>query len=440
MSAALRPVAADTGPTTTDTANRKNMLLLIQLRWIAVIGQIATILVVHFALRIPLPLAPMSAILAALIALNLASLSWLRRRTHVANRALRIALLLDVAALTVQLHLSGGVSNPFVALYLLQITLAAVLLDARSAWILIGIVGACVIGLGLLSQPLAWSQRAVGSVVNLYTSGMFVCLMLNAALLVFFVTRITRNLRERDARLATLKQHAAEEEHIVRMGLLASGAAHELGTPLASVSVILGDWQHMPLVRRDPEMSQELAEMQAAVQRCKDILSNVLLSAGEARSEATVTTTISRLLSGIVDEWRAARPAATLHYEPPRGEDVAIVSDSTLQQVVTNLLDNAFEVSPQNIRLVAAHDGETLDIRVIDAGPGFAPEMLARFGKPYSSTKARRGAGLGLFITVNVVRKLGGSVSARNRDEGGAVVSLELPLAALRVGSAHGGG
>ncbi len=136
---------------------------------------------------------------------------------------------------------------------------------------------------------------------------MLVCFALDAALLVFFVTRINRNLRERDARLATLRQRAAEEDHIVRIGLLASGAAHELGTPLATLSVILGDWRRMPVLAADPELVGEIDAMEAEVQRCKAILTGILVSAGEARGESAALTTLHTFLDDFVEDWREAR-------------------------------------------------------------------------------------------------------------------------------------
>jgi two-component system, sensor histidine kinase RegB len=263
---------------------------------------------------------------------------------------------------------------------------------------------------------------------------MFVCFALGAVLLVIFVTRVSRNLSERDTHLANLKRQAAEEDHIVRLGLLASGAAHELGTPLASVSVILGDWRRMPEIAENREMLQELQEMQAAIRRCKTILRGILLSAGEARGEAPAVTTLHRFLGEIAREWSDGRPSGTLQYHAGSGalgEDVAIVSDQALKQVVTNLLDNAFEVSPGWIRLNAERRGDMLRIEVADLGPGFPSNVLENFGKPYHSTKGRPGAGLGLFLVVNVIRKLGGTVSAHNRPDGGATVTVELPLAAV---------
>ena len=255
-----------------------------------------------------------------------------------------------------------------------------------------------------------------------------------------FIKRISGNLRARDARLADLRQRAAEEEHIVRMGLLASGAAHELGTPLATLSVILGDWRRMPAFTANPELLQEIGEMQAQLQRCKSIVSGILLSAGEARGESSVKTTVGTFLGDLVREFRTTRPATSLAYENRFGADLPMVSDSALKQAICNLLDNALQASPRWIRLEAARDAETLALTVTDAGPGFAPGMLAQFGKPYQSNKGRAGGGLGLFLVVNVVRTLGGSVAAHNRPGGGASVTLTLPLASITLGEAQAHG
>jgi two-component system sensor histidine kinase RegB len=108
-----------------------------------------------------------------------------------------------------------------------------------------------------------------------------------------------------------------------------------------------------------------------------------------------------------------------------------MVSDSALKQMIHNVLDNALEASPAWVRLVVSRDAESLTLSVTDRGPGFALEMLAQFGKPYQSSKGRAGGGLGLFLVVNVARTLGGRVTARNRLEGGAVVTLSLPLSAI---------
>jgi two-component system sensor histidine kinase RegB len=265
-----------------------------------------------------------------------------------------------------------------------------------------------------------------------YIAGLLICFVLNASLLVIFIGRIGSNLRQRDARLAEARQRAAEEEHIIRMGLLASGAAHELGTPLATLSVILGDWARMAPFAAEPELREEIEEMQAQLQRCKSIVSGILLSAGEARGEAPVRTTLHAFLDGLVQQWRETRAVQELQYERDGVPDLPIISDSALKQMIGNVLDNALDAAPQKpLRLVAGCSDDTLTVRVQDRGPGFAPQMLESFGKPYQSSKGRPGSGLGLFLSVNVARTLGGSIAAHNRPDGGAEVVITLPLQSL---------
>ncbi|VTU12882.1 Sensor histidine kinase RegB [Variovorax sp. SRS16] len=414
-----------------DATGLQNMQQLIQLRWIAVVGQVVTIAIVHFGFGIRLPLGAMTAVLACLVAFNAASLLRWRAHREVTNGELFFALLVDVGMLTAQLYLSGGATNPFAFLYLLQVILGAVLLEAWSTWTMVAVTGACFAGLALLSRPLTLPLDHYRGLASPYIQGMLICFALNAGLLVIFITRIGRNLRARDARLAALRQRAAEEEHIVRMGLLASGAAHELGTPLATLAVILGDWRRMPAFSSNPELLQEVGEMQTQVLRCKSIVSGILLSAGEARGESSAKTTIGTFLGELAEDWRVRHPGIDFVYENRFGADLPMVSDSALKQMIGNLLDNAGEASRRWVRLEAAREADALTLTVTDDGAGFAPGMLAQFGKPYQSSKGRPGGGLGLFLVVNVARTLGGVVAARNRPEGGAVVQLTLPLAAI---------
>lgn len=390
-------------------AGYRNMQQLIQLRWIAVVGQITTIATVTLGFGVELPLPAMLRVLACLVAFNIFSqLRWHEERA-VDNRQLFLALLVDVFSLTVQLYLSGGMTNPFVFLYLLQVILAAVLLQPWSSWTIVAITGMCVASLALFAKPLPLPLDHGLGMASLYIQGILISFVVNAALLVVFITRINRNVRAGDAQLADLRQRAAEEEHIVRMGLLASGAAHELGTPLATMAVILGDWRRMPAFAKNPEMLEEIGEMQKQLKRCKSIVSGVLLSAGEARGESSMRTTIKVFLDKLVEEWRANHTIVAFTYDNQIVRDLPVVSDSALKQMIWNVLDNALEASPQWLHLEARRDDDSLTLVVSDAGPGFAPGMLDQFGKPYQSTKGRPGGGLGLFLVVNVARTLGGS-------------------------------
>ena len=405
----------------------ENMRQLIQLRWIAVTGQLVTILAVGWGLGVPLPMVPMLATVALLAAANLvATVTLYRHRIH--NIEMLLALLLDMGALTFQLYLSGGATNPFISLYLLQVVLGAILLHTWSAWVLVGATGLCYAALTFSYRPLLFPTGLLPETADLYRFGDWLGFAMAGVLLVLFIARISHNLRARDAYLADLRRRAAEEDGIIRMGLFASGAAHELGTPLASLSVILSDWRRMPRIADDPELMQEVAEMQAEVQRCKAIVTDILHSAGEPRSEAIESRPAQAFLDEVVNGWWQNHGTAPLGYCSDVGH-ATLVADPALRQAIWNLLDNAAEVSPAYVGLTARRDEGRLIVAVTDKGPGFGADQLAVIGKPYQSSKGA-GHGLGLFLASNVARRLGGRLEAGNLDDGGAEVRLVLPLAA----------
>ncbi|WP_152206494.1 hypothetical protein [Marinobacter changyiensis] len=191
-------------------------------------------------------------------------------------------------------------SNPFAFLYRLHVTLGAVLLSVSAACIIVAATSLCLLLLAVFSDPLYLLHQDERLFFNMSVEGLLVCFLLNAALVVTAITRISRNLRGRDEKLADLRQLKAEQEHIVRMGLLASGAAHELGTPLATLSIILGDWRRMPEFQLNQERKEECEGMQEQLTRCKDIVSGILLSAGETRAESSVRTTIVKYFDNMV--------------------------------------------------------------------------------------------------------------------------------------------
>lgn len=413
-----------------DTTAAENMRQLQQLRWIAVAGQLITILVVEFGFGVPLPLVPMLTVVALLALANVIGAVMLPRH-RVTNLELLLALLFDVGALTAQLSFSGGVSNPFISLYLLQVVLGAILLETWSVWVLVAVTTLCYAGLAINSPPLSYPEILAPFVDRINAIGAWISLSLNCTLLAMFVTRISRNLRAREAYVADLRQHAAEEDGIVRMGLFASGAAHELGTPLASLSVILSDWRRLPRIANDPELAGELDEMQAEVQRCKAIVTDILHSAGEPRGEAMESTVARAILLDMTETWRPTHPAVPLDVQLDGLEDAGMVAGPALRQAVWSLLDNAAEACTAQIRLIGTRDDSELTIAVQDDGPGFTETQLATVGKPYHSSKGA-GHGVGLFLASNVARRLGGRLEAMNRPEGGADVRLVLPLATPR--------
>lgn len=410
-----------------DGAAAQNMRLLVQLRWIAVAGQTATILLMHFGLGVPLPVVQMLAVALALALVNLAT-TLAAPRHRVRTIEIMLALLLDMAALTLQLYFSGGAGNPFISLYLLQVVLGAILLPTPAAVVLTAAAGASYALLTLRALPLVLPSGLIADSADLFAIGRWIAFVMVAGLLVMFIARISRNLRARDAAVADLRQHAAEQDGIVRMGLFASGAAHELGTPLGTLSVILADWRRMPGIAGDPGLVADVVEMQGEVGRCKAIVSDILQSAGQPRGEAMERASARAFLDECVTTWVQLHRDAELTYTPHVDDDTAIVADPALRQAIWNVLDNAAEVSPHAITLEATQEGDHLVVAVSDDGPGFSPEVLAGVGGLYRSTKGA-GHGLGLFLATNLARRLGGRLEVRNLTQRGAEVRLLLPIA-----------
>ncbi|PNU03635.1 histidine kinase [Novosphingobium guangzhouense] len=420
------------------TPSRSSVVLLTQLRWIAVFGQLATIIVVAAVLKVRLPLAPLLLAPLLLIVINLTVARVVLQRESFSQREMFSALMIDVVALCWQLYYSGGATNPFTFLFLLQIVIGAIILEARWSWLVALNACLCMALLTFRYVPLQLPDRFAGDHFHLYIYGSLFCFVLAAVLLIVFVVRLDRNRRESDAQLAAYHQQAAEEDHIIRMGLLASGAAHELGTPLSSISVILGDWSHEPTIMDDPDMAADLADVRRELERCKTIVSGILMSAGEVRGVDPAVTTVRGFIDDLAEEWRTRIPGE-LRVTDRMADDVEIIADPGLRQIVGNVIDNAIEVSPDLVLVEVwlegdgegKNQGRQVMLTVSDRGPGFAPEVLRRLGQPYISTKGRDGGGLGLFLVINVIRKLGGTVSVENRATGGASVQLAIPLATL---------
>ena len=413
-----------------NAAGHKNMLQLIQLRWIAVVGQITTIAIVIAGFGIQLPLPHMLKVLACLVAFNIAShLRWHERRVA-SNGELFLALLVDVGILTAQLYLSGGINNPFAFLFLLQVILSAVLLETWSTWTIVAVTSVCLAGLSLFFEPLALPPDHGSGLSSLYVEGLLICFVLNAALLVFFVTRIGRNLRAGDAQLADLRQRAAEEDHIVRMGLLASGAAHELGTPLATITLVAKEMEKA--LGSDPKYGEDVKLLRSQSERCREILKRLtsLSSEGEAH--------LSRLpLTSLVEEVTAPhrdfgisiklRPGERIGPEPVGRRNPGVIYG------LGNLVENAVDFARKNVTVRWSWDEAAVTFSIIDDGPGFPPEIIDRIGEPYMSTRqgteAGGGLGLGLFIAKTLLERSGATLDFRNSSGlgEGAVVQISWP-------------
>jgi two-component system sensor histidine kinase RegB len=176
--------------------------------------------------------------------------------------------------------------------------------------------------------------------------------------------------------------------------------------------------------------------MQQQLARCKRIVTDILLSAGEARGVEAQATRLHSFLQALVKDWRRLRKVGHFEVQFELAADLPLALDTTVKQMICNVLDNAQEASPDWVGLRVSSDEQHLTLEITDRGPGFEPGVLAKIGTPYQSTKGRQG-GLGLFLVFNVATSLGGEVQAGNRPEGGAQVVIQLPLKAIALDDNH---
>ena len=416
-----------------------NFSWLVTLRWGAVAGQAAIIVLVDRLAGIDLPLAGLAAILAVALASNVACARWLRRGGAVRESLIDAVMLLDVLLLTALLYLTGGPLNPFSFLYLVNIALAAVVLRPARTWTLAAFSLACFAALFFDHRPLPLAAGHAGHEAHMWIhlQGMWVAFGVAAGFIVYFIQRVTRALTARDTELAAERARRAREERLAALATLAAGAAHELATPLSTIAVVARELERQ-LAASGPAASAEDARLiRGQVERCRDILDQLAADAGGSTGEMAETvlvgTLVEHALAGIDERARvrvridgAGAPPA-LHV-PPRA----------VARALRAVVRNACEASPaaRDVQVAVASDDGEVRIAVRDDGPGMAPEILARADEPFFTTKngtrtsGGMGMGLGLFLTRAVLEHLGGRLAIASAPGAGTTVTLTLPRAA----------
>jgi two-component system sensor histidine kinase RegB len=395
--------------------NRKNLLQLIWLRFIASLGQFFAILAVNFYLEIKLPLEAMFTTLFVLNLINLVSFYRYKSQKNISNKTLFIELLFDVVALAIQLYLSGGSVNPFISLFLLQVIIAAVLLQEIYAWLIAAITTFFYFILSFYNKNLhAFHHHDEGGFLSLHLHGMLISYVLSAILLLIFVTKINRNLKERDAKLQ-------EQQQIINIGLLASNAAHELSTPLSTIAIILND-----LKTSTKNLDEDIEIMESQVERCKNILSEILVAGDETRIREATLKEVKKGFDDLIAKWVETRKPVNLSYDFFGDENKKIIFDDILTKAFFNVFDNALEASPDFVRIEVKVLTKEVLVVIKDKGQGFKKDVLRKIGKANVTTKNSNG--IGLFLTINSLKKVNASFKARNLKEIGAEIVITIPF------------
>ena len=405
-----------------------NLRRLLVLRVIILAGALLALGFAITRLGLPLPVVPVVLTLAALGTLSLATLWRLRLAVPVRDGEIFGQLLLDVAALTALLYFTGGSTNPFVTLYLLPLAIAAAALPAGFVWAMAVTTTACYSALFFWHVPLSPDAHAHSADFSIHVLGMWIGYVLSAGLIAGFAVKMRNTLREREQALARLRETALRQERAVALGTLAAGAAHELGTPLSTMAVLVKDIEPQQGVS-----AEKLGILRAQIARCKEILASLSSAAGQVRAEAGRSLLLDEFLRELLERWQATRPGVQVatRVEGPQPAP-RIVAEQTLVQAITNILNNAADASPASVEVEAHWTPDALTLAIADRGPGLAPELAGTAGQAILSTKSD-GLGLGLFLAYTTLQRFGGEVRLTNRDGGGVVCRLVLPLAALRV-------
>lgn len=414
---------------------------LIRLRWVAVVGQLSTVTLAVFVFDMPLALSSLTAVIGFTALTNVVFSWWIRQVSRRSPEAsprrtvwvLMAVMLVDLMALTALLYFAGGVNNPFSVFYLVNLTLCAVLLTERSGWLL---TAAAALGMAFLTSAhvefpelsenltvggnaASWTLGELGRVAAMATCGLVI---------IYFVSRVTRQLENTAAELQRVEREKSRSEKLEALGTLAGGAAHELATPLSTIAVVSKElMRHVQKLQLPDSVREDIRLIRSEVDHCQIILQRMTGRAGQWSDEQEVTTDLKSFLSHSVSELSAA---ARVDLELPSGGDRVLlrIPPETLAQAIRGLIQNGLDsTSGGRVRVSATWNTDRIRLEVRDDGPGMSNEVLERAGEPFFTTKEPgRGMGLGLFLTRSVVERLGGTLQVTSSAGRGVTATVEL--------------
>jgi two-component system sensor histidine kinase RegB len=410
----------------------RNMRLdtLVRLRWLAVIGQATAVLVVYFGLDFELPLWPCLAVIVLAVWLNVA----LRLRFPTTQRLEpdRAAWLLafDIAELAVLLFFTGGLQNPFAFLFLGPVLISATALPPRMTLMLGGFAIACATVLVFVHQPLPWDSEPPLELPAIYVMGVWLSILLAIAFIGLHAWQVTEEARQLADALAATELVLAREQHLSQLDGLAAAAAHELGTPLATITVIAKELQLA--IKPDSEHADDVRLLNDQAKRCRGILAKLTeLSSGHPFDRMKLSALIEEVVAPHRNFGIAINVALSAgHAAEPVGE-----RNPAILYGLGNLLENAVDFARAQVEVAASWTADDVAVTVVDDGPGFAPEIIDRIGEPYVSDRRHErsnvdgeatGLGLGLFIAKTLLERSGAFLEFANQSppERGAIVRV----------------
>jgi two-component system sensor histidine kinase RegB len=413
-----------------DELARRILRRLFLLRNITILGAGAGIVIANTYFALNLPQQPLITTLILLAVLNL--LTWLRLKSGfvIGNTEIFVQMLLDIAGITSLFYFTGGATNPFVWFYLLPLIIAATILPRRYTWFMASLTIACYSGLFFYNVPLPHNGMHHDGGFQMHVFGMWLGFVMSAGFVAVIIVGLAHNLRERDRRLAEAREQALQNERLVALGTLATGAAHELGTPLGTMAILTAELEQEYVDNEHSDLHRKLGILRQQTERCKEALSVISASAGASRAESGHRMPVGAYLDEVISEWQAQRPDVTLEFCPEQSnESGEIIAERTLTQALINVLNNAADASPEHVKLDGNWTMTTLSLEISDRGPGLSAELHEQLGRTPVTTKTE-GLGVGLFLAHATIQRLSGNLVIENRNRGGTRVRITLPLLA----------
>jgi len=416
---------------------------LTTLRWLAVVGQTAAILIVHFGLGFPAPLGLCLGVIAVSAWLNLFVTLRFSPQRFLSDREAAGYIAFDMVQLCALLFLTGGLQNPFAALILAPVTIAASVLPLRLT-ILIGalaIAGISVVAVE--SLPLPWRPGETLTAPRIYIAGVWIALSFSVVFFAAYAHRIAAESAQMRSALAASQLILAREERLAALGGLAAAAAHELGTPLATIQVtateMADELKGQGLLEEDAKL------LVSQARRCREILSR-LSSRGEEGDAVLDRITVEALVREAAAPFVDRPKSPAIIFEMIGDEPSPVLRRRPeILYGLRNLVENAASFAHSKILVTAQWAAGALTVSIHDDGPGFSQEILTRLGEPYVSQRHRSrtpagrksGMGLGFFIAKTLLERAGAKIAFDNRawtdgsGADGAWVSASWPIEAL---------
>jgi two-component system sensor histidine kinase RegB len=405
---------------------------LIRLRWVAVAGQLLTIATVQWVLHVPVAWLPLLTVVAITALTNIGLSSGIggvqiRRPGHLAA-----VMVSDLVALTALLYFSGGPHNPFLVFYFVNLTLAAVVLPMRWSWGLAVMAVGCVAviyGNHVSVEPLLEQSTRVFPFGGLYYQGLFVGFGVCALVIVYFVTRVRRELllREQELREAQLLQ--TQTARLESLATLAAGAGHELASPLSTIAVIASDLsRHLDGADVPDSVLEDVSLIRSELSHCRAILDRMSGFAGEVAGEQVSLYSVSDVLHQVLEGVRRRERVDLQEVISP--EVLVLVPLEGVAQAIRGVITNAIDASPpeKNVAVKLGFSDQWVTFCVTDEGVGMPQDVLARVGEPFFTTKdVGSGMGLGIFLTRNVLNRLGGELDLDSQEGVGTAATIRIP-------------